>query len=114
MLERLFVYGTLAPGKPNAHVVGAVAGHWQKAWINGHLLKKGWGSEQGYPGILVDAAGEPVEGYVLTSESLGSEWTRLDDFEGIEYERVIAPVRLEDGHVVEAFVYQVRITPAEH
>ncbi len=44
MLERLFVYGTLAPGKPNAHMLGAVAGHWQEAWINGHLLKKGWGS----------------------------------------------------------------------
>ena len=108
MLERLFVYGTLAPGKPNAHVLSAVVGRWQKGWINGHLLKKGWGSEHGYPGILVDAAAEPVEGYLLTSESLGSEWKRLDDFDGVEYERIAAPVRLEDGQVVQAYVYQVR------
>ena len=108
MLQRLFVYGTLAPGKPNAHMLRDVPGEWQKGWVHGHLRHDGWGSAQGYPGILVDATADPVEGYVLTSDALTGEWERLDEFEGDGYRRVAAPVRLEDGRVVNAYLYQLK------
>lgn len=35
MPEQLFVYGTLAPGRPNAHVLADVPGTWRPATISG-------------------------------------------------------------------------------
>jgi gamma-glutamylcyclotransferase (GGCT)/AIG2-like uncharacterized protein YtfP len=108
MLERLFVYGTLAPGRSNAHVLGHIPGSWQKASIRGHLLQAGWGAEQGYPGVVIDASGTTVDGFVLSSDALGNEWERLDEFEGDSYQRVSTQAQLEDGQVVQAYVYQLR------
>ena len=31
MIQRLFVYGTLAPGQPNEHVLGDIEGSWETA-----------------------------------------------------------------------------------
>ena len=108
MVERLFVYGTLAPGRANAHVLAGIPGAWQRASIRGRLVHSGWGAEQGYPAVIVDAAGEAVDGFLLTSAALAGEWERLDAFEGAEYERVTVQAHLEDGQVEPAFVYQLR------
>lgn len=35
MEERLFVYGTLAPGKPNEHVLAGLTGDWVAASVKG-------------------------------------------------------------------------------
>lgn len=107
MLNRLFVYGTLAPGRSNAHMLSHIAGSWQRASIRGRLVHAGWGAEQGYPGVVVDVSGPPVEGFVLTSDALENEWERLDEFEGVQYQRVAARAQLEDGQVVQVYVYQV-------
>jgi gamma-glutamylcyclotransferase (GGCT)/AIG2-like uncharacterized protein YtfP len=108
MLERLFVYGTLAPGRPNEHLLSAVPGTWQRGIVRGHLVQEGWGAEQGYPGVVVDESAGPVGGYVLTSEVLDLEWARLDQFEGTQYQRVLAQIELESGQSVEAYVYQLK------
>ena len=108
MLQRLFVYGTLAPGRANEHVLSDIAGTWSKGSVRGQLLQEGWGAERGYPGIVVDPAAELVHGFVLASDALTNEWERLDDFEGAEYERVVAEVELEGGQVVPAFLYQIK------
>jgi gamma-glutamylcyclotransferase (GGCT)/AIG2-like uncharacterized protein YtfP len=108
MVERLFVYGTLAPGRPNAHVLEGVRGTWQPATVRGRLLQEGWGAEQGYPGIVLDESAGSVAGHVLTSDALDREWNRLDEFEGMQYQRVLAKVQLESGESVEAYVYQLR------
>lgn len=107
MLKRLFVYGTLAPGRANAHMLSHIAGSWQRASIRGRLVQAGWGAQQGYPGVVVDTSGPPVEGFVLTSDALEDEWVRLDEFEGVQYQRVATQARLEDGQVVQAYVYQL-------
>lgn len=57
MLQRLFVYGTLAPGRPNEHVLSAVPGTWQRGTVRGRLMQAGWGAEQGYPGVVIDEIG---------------------------------------------------------
>ena len=108
MHERLFVYETLAPGKPNQHILGGVSGTWEKGAVRGRLLQEGWGAEQGYPGIVLDAAAGRVEGFLLTSEALTNEWKRLDEFEGDQYERVLAQIELDCGQVVQAFIYQLK------
>ena len=49
MLSRLFVYGTLAPGRSNAHMLSHIAGSWQKASIRGRLVQEGWGASRASP-----------------------------------------------------------------
>jgi hypothetical protein len=43
----LAVYGTLAPGKPNHHVVMPLGGEWTDGLIEGDLLPMGWGAVLG-------------------------------------------------------------------
>jgi|GEM_PF-3969694 len=40
-------YGTLAPGRPNEHVLVEVPGHWEPATVKGTLLQEGWGAADG-------------------------------------------------------------------
>ena len=108
MTNRLFVYGTLAPGRPNAHVLADVRGTWQPATVRGTLVPEGWGAAAGYPGIILEERGEEVEGLLFSSESLGEHWARLDQFEGEGYERVLTAVKLRNGTRVQAYVYALR------
>ena len=107
MIHRLFVYGTLAPGRPNAHILADVPGQWEPATVSGTLRPEGWGAELGYPGIDVDERGGEVEGFLFSSEHLAECWAELDAFEGEGYARVSTPVRLDDGTVVEAYIYSL-------
>ena len=51
--------------------------------------------------------GQPWRVLCSRRKRCAMEWQRLDDFEGLQYERVLTPALLEDGRVVQAFVYQV-------
>ena len=106
--QRLFVYGSLAPGRPNHHVMADIPGSWHPAMLRGHLVDEGWGAELGCPGILPSPDGGEVEGFVLASTALEDHWERLDAFEGGEYERVIATVRVDRVRDVDAFVYALK------
>ena len=108
MIERLFVYGTLAPGRPNAHVLEDVSGEWEPAVVKGKLLPEGWGAAVGFPGIILDEHGPQVHGLLLSSENLGRHWGRLDEFEGEGYVRVLSRVTLRDGESAEAHIYVLR------
>ena len=113
MIDRLFVYGTLAPGRPNAHVLAEVPGTWEPATVRGTLLQKGWGAGLGYPGIVLDANGDKVHGFILSSEELSAHWVRLDEFEGDGYERVVTSAELENGTVVEVYIYALKGNSAD-
>jgi len=108
MAERLFVYGTLGPGRSNEHVLVGIGGSWLKATVTGTLQEKGWGAEMGYPGIDLNSKGDEIEGSLFTSENLASNWSKLDEFEGEEYERVLTKVKLNDESFVDAYVYTIR------
>src|ERR671911_2411458 len=43
----LAVYGTLAPGQPNHHVVAPLGGEWTDGLVEGDLLPEGWGASRG-------------------------------------------------------------------
>jgi gamma-glutamylcyclotransferase (GGCT)/AIG2-like uncharacterized protein YtfP len=107
-MHRLFVYGSLAPGRPNAHVLADVAGDWEPATVTGKLLQEGWGAAVGYPGIVLGEGGGEVEGLLFSSEQLAGCWARLDAFEGEGYERVPATVKRGDGTTVDAHLYALR------
>jgi gamma-glutamylcyclotransferase (GGCT)/AIG2-like uncharacterized protein YtfP len=108
MIDRLFVYGTLAPGRPNEHILADVPGEWEPASVTGTLLEEGWGAAVGYPGIVFDERDTEVEGLLFSSASLAQHWTHLDEFEGPGYERVITTAKLKDGTAVDAYIYKLR------
>lgn len=112
MTERLFVYGTLAPGRPNAHMLADVPGRWLPASVRGLLLPQGWGAAAGYPGIVPDENGAEVHGFVFESAALAQHWARLDEFEGDGYRRVAISAQLADGACVEAQVYALSRSPS--
>ncbi|REL36359.1 gamma-glutamylcyclotransferase family protein [Thalassotalea euphylliae] len=116
--HRLFVYGTLAPGKPNEHILEDLKGDWQAATVSGTLYAEGWGAAMGYPGIVLTQEqpssanqAEQVQGQLFTSEDLTAHWQRLDEFEGDGYQRVVAQVRLASGEQVPAYIYTLTKSP---
>ena len=110
-MQRLFVYGTLAPGRVNHSVIEHIPGEWRSATLKGKLLDRGWGAKMGCPGIVPCEEGDEVEGFILTSDRLSEHWAMLDDFEGEGYRRVSAIVRIENGQQVESFVYALDDSP---
>jgi gamma-glutamylcyclotransferase (GGCT)/AIG2-like uncharacterized protein YtfP len=108
MTQRLFVYGTLAPGRTNEYVLKAIDGTWEVASVKGYLNPRGWGAALGYPGIVLDENGDEINGYIFCSDMLGDHWDELDEFEGEEYERVLTKVNTKDKKGVEAYIYTIR------
>ena len=108
MTERLFVYGTLGPGRPNEHVLADIGGTWQSASVTGRLRQAGWGAEMGFPGLDLDDQGDEIEGFLFVSENLSTQWEILDAFEGEGYQRVSTRVMLEDKSTVNAFIYTLK------
>ena len=90
--HRLAVYGTLAPGQPNNHIVAPLGGEWTDGLVEGELLPEGWGAALGYPAFRPQAGGPAVAVRVLTAPSLETAWPALDRFEGPDYQRILVPV----------------------
>ncbi len=106
----LAVYGTLAPGQPNHHVVAPLGGEWTDGLIEGDLLPVGWGAALGYPGFRPRVGGAAVAVQVLTAPLLATAWPALDRFEGPEYQRILVPVfstELSPGQAGERQLYTV-------
>ena len=108
MENKLFVYGTLAPGRPNEHLLRDIKGTWAKATISGVLHPQGWGAALGYPGIVLNPTGDKINGYLFSSEQLHEHWERLDEFEGPGYQRVLTDVIIECGKKEKAYVYELK------
>jgi gamma-glutamylcyclotransferase (GGCT)/AIG2-like uncharacterized protein YtfP len=110
MVKKLFVYGTLGPGRPNEHVLEKMGGSWDRATVTGTLHEEGWGAEMGFPAITLDSSGGKVEGFLFSSENITEHWAELDAFEGEAYVRTLTTVELHDNTVVEAYIYTLRYT----
>jgi gamma-glutamylcyclotransferase (GGCT)/AIG2-like uncharacterized protein YtfP len=102
--RRLATYGSLAPGRPNHHHVAGLRGRWVSGEVHGRLVEAGWGASLGYPALVLDPDGSAIDVQVLESADLPALWSRLDDFEGPGYERVLTTVHTDTGDV-EAYVY---------
>lgn len=103
--ERLFVYGTLAPGEDNSHLIETANGHWESASCFGRIFTQTKGTHVGLPCFEPTVDGERVEGMLFSSFELVSYWEMLDKFEGELYERRLIPVKTGKGEDVEAYVY---------
>ncbi|HEY1528447.1 MAG TPA: gamma-glutamylcyclotransferase family protein [Candidatus Angelobacter sp.] len=103
--RRLAVYGSLAPGKKNHHVIAGINGSWRKAVLHGSLRNEGWGAGEGFPGFLWDGTNMAVAAQVFSSADLPHYWTMLDEFEGEEYRRILAPADIAGGEMEICNVY---------
>lgn len=101
---RLATYGTLAPGRPNAHQLDGLGGDWTSGTVRGHLVERGWGAALGYPAMIPDETGPEIPVHLFRSTDLPAHWARLDAFEGPGYARVAVPVMTAAG-LVQAFIY---------
>ena len=102
----LAVYGTLAPGRPNHHIVAPLGGEWTQGVVEGELHPVGWGATLGYPAFRPRDGGDAVAAHVLASRALEAGWPELDRFEGPGYRRILVPV-FTPGPVGERRLYTV-------
>jgi len=103
---RLATYGSLAPGCVNEMQLEDLKGLWRQGTVKGRLVAEGWGAPLGYPGLILDPAGQDIDVFVFESLDLPDHWPRLDAFEGEGYRRVVTQVRLGDD-VLEASIYVI-------
>ena len=89
-------------------MLNEIGGSWQDATVTGTLHPEGWGATMGYPAIVLGECGDEVEGFLFSSDRLSDHWSRLDEFEGEAYERVLVVARLRDNSTVDAHVYALR------
>jgi len=108
----LIIYGSLAPGEANHHIISHINGIWLKAFVNGLIIDNGWSTRTGYPEFQrMDDASERVEVLAFVSEDLDTYWDQIDEFEGTEqYKRVTISCELENGKVMDAFIYEATRT----
>jgi len=103
--RHLIVYGSMAPGGLIHGLVCDLAGEWKRGWITGELLERGWGAAMGYPALRWCPEGRQIDAFLFISPELPTHWQRLDEFEGLEYRRILAPFWTEDGQVWVGNVY---------
>ena len=106
--ERLAVYGSLIPGKENHHIVEPISGVWSTGYVQGDFYDRGWGAGIGYPAVSWRAGGPSVPVYILTASGLSEHWSRLDDFEGSDYRRILVPVFSDTGTLIVCNLYELR------
>jgi gamma-glutamylcyclotransferase (GGCT)/AIG2-like uncharacterized protein YtfP len=102
--HRLAVYGTLAPGRSNHHVLDGLIGEWRKGTVRGRLIADGWAATEGYPALFLDPQADTVEVQLFVSTDLPEHWERLDDFEGPGYRRTAVAVAI-GSESIEAWIY---------
>jgi len=83
---RLFAYGTLAPRRPNAHLLADTRGAWEPATSTGCLVQEGWGGALGYPALVLDPHSTEVVCRVVTHAS-----ARLTFGEAHQVEHLVDP-----------------------
>lgn len=109
--SKLAVYGSLAPGKTNHHVVAGLRGRWRPELVtHGDLVPQGWGAPLGYPAMRWRADAPPVDIELFESDDLPQHWARLDAFEGPEYCRVLVPVFAGARFVTVANLYEANLS----
>ncbi len=70
-------------------------------------LRARLGRSRRFPGIVLDAHGPRVNGYLFLSDRLAAHWPMLDDFEE-GYDRVPVEVTTDDGQQISAWIYQLQ------
>lgn len=111
--QQLAVYGTLAPGQSNFHVVRSLGGSWEEAEVRGSRFTLEMGHDIGYPGFHWNPAQPYLSLHLLVSGELPEHWRRLDQFEGPDYCRILVPVKRNAHSFTIANLYECKHPPPE-
>lgn len=98
--HRLAVYGTLAPGEPNASVLADISGEWSDGTVQGEVTQI-----EGFRAFRWMEGGAEVGVKVLMSKDLPDHLPKIDRFEGKNYKRILIPVACESELTV-ANIYE--------
>jgi gamma-glutamylcyclotransferase (GGCT)/AIG2-like uncharacterized protein YtfP len=93
--QKLFTYGTLAPGKPNHRILSGLQGTWARCTTRGQLMEV-----SGLPVFRWTPFGPRIEGELFVSPDLAQQWAQLDQFEGASYKRRMISGVTNTGTVV--------------
>lgn len=94
--EKLVAYGSLRPDESNHHIVASIEGNWFRGSISGGIEML-----ESYPQYIPTTAdASPIDVDVLRSKELPKHWKRLDNFEGLDYERLLCVVHTYSGLLV--------------
>lgn len=105
---RLAVYGSLAPTEINHWVIKDIPGTWEIGFVRGELELQGWGATQGFPAMTWRPDGDKIWVQLFTSAALPQYWTRVDEFEGDDYQRILVPVERPGRRTVVSNIYEIR------
>jgi gamma-glutamylcyclotransferase (GGCT)/AIG2-like uncharacterized protein YtfP len=94
----VFVYGTLRRGGSN-HFRMEDADFIAAGTVRGRLYRIDW-----YPGLVLDAGADEITGELYRVPP--AVMNALDRYEGDSYRRVQAQVRLGDGRMLAAWVWE--------
>ena len=78
-----------------------------EGYVFGTLVEAGWGAGMGYPALVLDPVGSAVSVHIFESVHLLDHWSRLDEFEGPGYQRVVTKASTSAGDV-EVSIYVLR------
>jgi gamma-glutamylcyclotransferase (GGCT)/AIG2-like uncharacterized protein YtfP len=106
--RKFVVYGTLAPGQPNHHVIEGIAGNWIDCIVRGSVR-----IECDLPVFTWHPSGPAVQAQLFISADLPQSWSRIDAFEGSVYRRHLIPAKLE-GEFTVANVYIGKRSDSQH
>jgi gamma-glutamylcyclotransferase (GGCT)/AIG2-like uncharacterized protein YtfP len=98
--EKLFVYGSLAPGQSNYQILSEMHGTWTNCKIRGSITKN---AKLQY--FKWDVYGEEIDAKLFTTPDLKDKWNSIDRFEGSSYQRHLITGRLSNGDLTVANIY---------
>ena len=90
--ERLVIYGTLAPGKPNHNVIEDLSGEYRDCAVHGRISEV-----DGFPHFTWAPSDAGLEALLFSSKQLPGKWDELDRFEGDGYKRRLIPATIDSG-----------------
>lgn len=97
--QKLFIYGTLAPGEPNHPILYGLRGKLSSCTTRGQLNELG-----GLPVFYWKPDGPNVKGKILVSPDLPERWEEIDKFEGASYKRRLILVDTRTGnHIANVY-----------
>jgi gamma-glutamylcyclotransferase (GGCT)/AIG2-like uncharacterized protein YtfP len=90
--ERLVIYGTLAPGRENHHIIADIRGSYRACTVHGRIDRV-----DGLPYFTWAPAAKRLEAQLFSSAELPLKWDYLDRFEGAGYKRRLIPATSDRG-----------------
>ena len=82
-----------------ARTSSTLDGRWSEGHVHGQLIDTGGGAGLGCPALVLDPDGPVISVQVFESMDLPDHWSRLDDFDGPGYQRVVTTVHTPAGAV---------------